>query len=147
MKTALFAMAAFAGLFCAAAQDLPEAPGKAAVEKLCSNCHGLATIMGLRHTTAEWQSTVDDMVGRGMSGTDEEIDAVISYLARNLGKVNVNQAAEAEIELVLGISESEAQAIVKFRGTIGKFQDLDALKRVPGIDQKAINDRKDRIAF
>lgn len=142
--TGMFALISMAIL---RAQDLPDGPGKATVEKLCSNCHGLATVVGLRRTRSGWQTTVDDMAGRGAAGTDEEFDTVVQYLYRYLGKVNVNKAGAKELEEVLDISSQQAGAIVAYRAANGDFKDLDALQKVPGIDAKKLDDDKDRIAF
>jgi competence protein ComEA len=132
---------------CAAQTELPDGAGKSTVEKLCSNCHGLATIVGLRRTKAGWQTSVDDMAARGAAGSDQEFDTVIDYLARYLGKVNVNTASSKELQEVVDISAKEADAIVKYRTANGAFKDLDALEKVPDIDAKKLAERKDRIAF
>ena len=130
-----------------AAQDLPDGPGKNTVEKICGNCHGLATVVGLRRTRAGWQTSVDEMAGRGAAGTDEEFDEVIEYLARYFGKVNVNAASAKDMREVLEISGQEADAIVKYRTANGAFKDFDALAKVPDIDSKKLAERKDRISF
>ncbi len=127
--------------------DLPDGPGKKTVEKICSNCHGLATVVGLRRTKAGWQSSVDEMAGRGAEGKDEEFDEVVEYLARYFGKVNVNAATSKELQDVLEIPVTEADAIVKFRTTNGAFKDLDSLQKVPDVDAKKLQERKDRIVF
>jgi competence ComEA-like helix-hairpin-helix protein len=132
---------------CGAQTELPDGPGKSSVEKLCSNCHGLAAIVGLRRTKVGWQTSVDDMAARGAAGTDEEFDTVVEYLARYLGKVNVNIASSKELQEVVDISAKEADAIVKYRTANGAFKDLDALEKVPDVDMKKLAERKDRIAF
>jgi competence ComEA-like helix-hairpin-helix protein len=131
----------------ALAQDLPDAPGKAVVEKLCADCHGVASIGGLRRTRSGWEATVDEMVARGANGSDEEFDRVIAYLARYLGKVNVNQGSSKEIQEVADLSAAEADAIVKYRAQNGDFKDLADLRKVPGLDLKKLDQRKDRFAF
>ena len=47
------------------AQDLPEGPGKAVFEKMCTQCHGVEGIIRSRLTKDRWTNTVDDMVSRG----------------------------------------------------------------------------------
>jgi competence protein ComEA len=131
----------------AEAQELPDRPGKAVVEKLCSDCHGLATIVGLRRTKAGWETTVDDMASRGAKGTDDEFDQVVTYLAKYLGKVNVNKAPAQEIQEVADLTATEAEAIVRYRAQNGDFKDLTDLRKVPDLDAKKVDERKDRIAF
>jgi len=136
-----------AAITCGAQTELPEGPGKSTVKKLCSKCHGLATVVGLRRTKASWQTSVDDMASRGATGTDDEFDAVVEYLARYLGKVNVNEANSTELEEVLEISAKEADAVVKYRAANGAFKDFDALQKVPDVDAQKLIGRKDRIVF
>jgi mono/diheme cytochrome c family protein len=75
------------------AQDLPAGPGKDLFEKVCSQCHGLDIITNLKHTKAEWKAVVDVMAGYGASAKDEELDAIVVYLAKNFGKDAAPRAA------------------------------------------------------
>jgi competence protein ComEA len=132
----------------ARAQDpLPEGPGRKSVETACSACHDLATVTEMRRSRAAWQEVVEAMVNRGARATDQELDAIVSYLAGYFGVVNVNKAAAEEIARVLGVPSREADAIVRYRAERGEFTDLEGLKKVPGVDAEAIEERKDRIAF
>jgi competence protein ComEA len=130
------------------AQDqLPGGPAKKTVAAVCGACHDVDTAVGERRTKAGWQATVDAMVKRGARATDEEINTVIEYLARYFGIVNVNRAAAKELEEILEVSPQSAEAIVQYRAQNGDFADLDNLKKVPGLDAKSIDERKDRITF
>ena len=75
----------FLALSLAQAQDLPAGKGKALLEKICADCHGLDIIVAQRATKDGWASIVDSMVGRGASGTKEELDTIVDYLAKNFG--------------------------------------------------------------
>ena len=70
------------------AQDLPDGPGKDTFAKVCSACHGLDIIVGLKHTKEEWKTVVDTMASYGASAKDEEFYAIITYLAKNFGKAD-----------------------------------------------------------
>jgi competence protein ComEA len=136
----------------ASGQTLPDGAGKAVTEKMCMPCHGLENVAKARLTKDRWAKEVDDMVARGATGTDEEIDQVINYLAANFGpgaptKVNVNTAAPASLAAALGLSTSDAAAIVSYRNANGRFKDMKDLAKVPGIDVKKIESSKDRIEF
>ncbi|SRR5579875_3775429 len=131
----------------ALAQDLPDGPGKPAVEKICSGCHGLATVTGLRRTPQQWESTVDEMAARGAQGSDQEFDAVVAYLSRYFGKVNINTATSKQLQEIVELSPAEADAILKYREKNGEFKDLADLEKVPGIDAGKLRERKDRITF
>jgi competence protein ComEA len=130
------------------AQDpLPEAPAKKTVETVCGSCHDLDTAIGMRHDKAGWQVVVDAMAQRGARASDKEFGAIVEYLAKYFGVVNVNTAATKELEDVLGISSEQSDAIVRYRAANGEFKDLEILKKVPGLDAKLLEDRKDRITF
>jgi competence protein ComEA len=136
----------------ALAQTLPEGPGKAVTQKMCTPCHTLDNVVKARLTKERWAKEVDDMVTRGATGTDDEIDQVIDYLATNFPpgakmKVNVNKAAASDLVLGLGISAADAATIVKYRTANGKFKEFQDLTKVPGIDAKKIENAKDRIEF
>src|SRR5437773_1586986 len=70
--------------------SFPEAPGKAVVKKLCGTCHEVEAVIASRRTRIGWERSVDDMIARGAKGSDDEMDAVVEYLATYFGKTNVN---------------------------------------------------------
>ena len=84
MRRAVFVIP-FLALSLAQAQDLPDGKGKDLLMKICADCHGLDVIVSQRATKDGWASIVDSMVGRGASGTKEELDTIIDYLAKNFG--------------------------------------------------------------
>ena len=57
----------------AAQAELPDAPAKETVKKICGNCHEIDTVIGMRRTKIAWQQTTDEMVSRGAEGTGEEL--------------------------------------------------------------------------
>ena len=130
---------------------LPEGEGKATVERICSKCHELEVVARARNTRAGWNSVIDDMVARGAEGTDEELERILDYLAKNLGgtpaKINVNKATGRELAATLAISKETASAIVSEREKNGPYKQWQDLKRVPGIDLKRIEDKRDRVEF
>jgi competence protein ComEA len=146
MRYVVVAIAALTAM-AAGGQELPDGPGKPTVEKLCGNCHGLATVVGLRRTKSAWETTVDEMVSRGASGTVEELDTVVVYLTKYFGKANVNKATAEEMQDVAGFSAADADAIVHYRTVNGAFKDMADLHKVPNLDAKKLEERKDRIAF
>ncbi|HEX4133920.1 MAG TPA: helix-hairpin-helix domain-containing protein [Bryobacteraceae bacterium] len=131
----------------AQAQDLPEGKGKDMVETVCGACHGTDLISTRRATKEGWSYIVDDMVSRGASATNEQIQAINDYLAKNLGQVNVNKGASAEIASVLEISGAQADAIVKYRTDHGDFKTVDDLKKVPGLETAKLDTKKDRVVY
>ncbi|MEP7305284.1 MAG: cytochrome c [Acidobacteriota bacterium] len=65
------------------AQELPEGEGKTLVQNVCGSCHGLDIVVEQRVTKEQWQGIVESMVQRGATVTDEEITAIVAYLAKN----------------------------------------------------------------
>ena len=129
---------------------LPEGAGKNTVARLCINCHGAGNFRKARQSRDEWWTTVGDMVDRGAKGTDAELEAVVTYLAENFGtdsKVNVNSAPMEELKAVLGIPPAQAQAVVAYREANGNFTKWQDLQKVPGIDARKIEEKKERMAF
>ena len=66
--------------------SLPEGDGKAAVQRVCSHCHGVATFSGLRMGRQEWHAVISDMVQRGAKGSTGEMQDIENYLSKYLGK-------------------------------------------------------------
>jgi competence protein ComEA len=134
------------------AQTLPDGPGKAAVEKMCKSCHGLENVVRAKRTKDKWTEIVDDMISRGATGSESEIDEVIDYLSAHFGapaaaRVNVNKAGASELTAALGISAADANALVGYRTEKGSFKSIQDVMKVPGIDAKKIESVQDRIEF
>lgn len=133
------------------AQELPNAPGKDMVVKLCSGCHEPTIVLTADLSVNGWPGEIQKMIGLGAQGTDEQFREVLNYLAANVSTpvslVNVNSASEAELELALQISRKEAIAIVEYREKNGKFKSINDLKKVPDVDAKKIEANKSRVSF
>jgi competence protein ComEA len=137
------------------AQNLPDGPGKDVTVKICSDCHALDSVSSMRQSRAGWEAVVNQMVGFGASGTQEELTVVIDYLTRNFGigsskdepKVNVNKATAKEIQERLDFPQKIAEAIVAYRQQHDAFKEWRDLLRVQGVDPKKAEEVKDRIAF
>jgi competence protein ComEA len=141
-------------LFCLASAcaialaQLPEGPGKAITDKVCNSCHGPENYIAKRLNKDGWEEVIQQMVSQGAQASDAEFDSIVEYLTRNFGpKVNVNKAPPKEIETSLELTSEEAGAIVTYREKNGAFKTVEDLKRVPGVDAKKIDARKDRIDF
>jgi competence ComEA-like helix-hairpin-helix protein len=129
-------------------EGLPDGPGKEVVVKVCGNCHEPRRAASVRLTRDGWSATIDDMIRRGAKGTDDEFNTVLDYLAENfLGEaarpLNVNTASAIELESVAGLLRKEAAAVLDYRDKHGPFQKLDDMKKVPGLDFKKIDSRRD----
>lgn len=144
-------MAATGLATCAWAQ-LPEGPGRAETQAICSQCHELARSISLRQDKAGWQSTVDKMVTLGAKASDQDLQLVVDYLAKNypgeeIPRINVNEARAIDLESGLTLLRSQARAIIAYRDKNGPFKSIQDLEKVPGIDVAKIEAKKDRLTF
>jgi competence ComEA-like helix-hairpin-helix protein len=146
-RTSTTVVAALLALSGAAQEPLRDAPARKTVETVCGACHEIGTAVGTRRDREGWNAVVDAMVNRGARASEKDFDAIVDYLSRYYGFVHINKAAGKEIEEILEITADNAAAIVRYRTANGDFQDLESLKKVPGVDPKQIEERKDRIAF
>ena len=87
------------------------------------------------------------MIERGATGSEEDFQTVFGFLRRHYGKVYINSAGSDEITTSLGLSNKDADAVVAYRKAHGNFTDLDAVKKVPDIDVKTLDEHKDAVAF
>ena len=90
------------------------------------------------------------MVSLGAVGTDEDFTAILDYLVKNFPqqtKINVNKATATALETGLSLSTKEAEAIVAYRDKNGDFKSLDDLKKVPQVDAKKLDAKKDSLIF
>jgi metallo-beta-lactamase class B len=78
---------------------LPAGEGKETVVRLCSQCHSLRNLLIGRQTRDLWQLIVEDMAGRGWSGTDDDIKIVIDYLVAHFGMNTDDSTTKAASEV------------------------------------------------
>jgi PQQ-dependent dehydrogenase (methanol/ethanol family) len=64
---------------------LPEGEGRELLRQLCVSCHPASAFTKHRMPAEAWRLVVQDMVNRGMPGSEEQRRVVVEYLARNLG--------------------------------------------------------------
>ncbi len=142
-------------LACAAvlpAQELAPGDGKDVVERVCAPCHGLYNLVRRPRTRAAWEQTVENMRGMGAKGSDADFRMVVDYLARAYGvslpdKVNLNKAGYRLLTSFFALFPEEAEAIVKYREENGPFRALEDLKKVPRLEYRKVEAKKDRVEF
>lgn len=151
-RVAVMAAALAVTAFGAENELLPDGDGKTEVAQNCATCHDLGKAVSVRQDRAGWGATLLKMVGFGMKSSDEELRTMLAYLETHfqpeeLPPVNVNTARAIELESRLTLKRSEASAILKYRAAHGKFESIDDLLKVPGIDAAKIQDKRDWITF
>src|ERR1700688_4275945 len=93
--TASFLFCAVIMFVPAGAQELPAGPGQASLEMVCTQCHTLSRVTDLKRNREEWQATVDRMSAKGALGSQQDFDAIVTYLAKNFGAEEAKPAAPA----------------------------------------------------
>jgi len=142
---------------------LPPGEGQAIVQQKCASCHALKVVTGKKASRQQWSTTVDQMITRGADVSDDEVETLLDYLAKNFGPatgqagadkgherpgpVNVNSATASELADALALTEQESAAIVSYRKQNGNFKQWRDLTKVPGIDAKKIESNQDRLVF
>jgi helix-hairpin-helix protein len=139
------------------AVDAPQSPGQISdqssdlareeqsLKAVCAHCHNLQMVMSTPRSYDAWHDTVQKMVDHGAKGTDDQLDDIMDYLHRTVTTIDVNSADEDELEIVLNVSESTAQAIFA-RRKARKFTGPADLKAIPGVDAATV-DSKARMIF
>jgi cytochrome c5 len=64
----------------------PDAPGKDVLTSKCFQCHGPSMWSAQRQDRRAWEATLYRMVGRGALWSDDEIQAMASYLGTTYGR-------------------------------------------------------------
>ena len=143
---ALLACAARAG-----GQDsFPDGPGKDMTVRVCGACHSPERSAAVRLTRGGWQDVIGKMVSLGAKGSDVELAAVLDYLSANFKgdapkPVNMNTAPAIDLESVAGLLRKEAAALIAYRTKYGPCKTLQDLKKIPGVDFRKIERRRDRL--
>jgi competence ComEA-like helix-hairpin-helix protein len=126
---------------------LASGPGADVFQRVCVLCHPPDRIVSVRKTKTEWEEVLDKMITRGAQLNDDNYGPIEDYLLRNYGKINVNKAVKDDLVLILGVTPAEAESILKFRGESGPFADFEALGKVPGLDVKKLETKRDAVTF
>jgi competence protein ComEA len=145
---------AAAGLLHAAtpAPTLPAGHGKQVTITVCGKCHSPERAAALHQSRRAWAETISKMVSMGAVASDDQLNDVLNYLAKNFPPpprppVDINTATPVEMESSLLLLKSEAAAIIRYRTEHGNFKSLDDLRKVPGLNFHKLEEKKGRIAF
>jgi competence protein ComEA len=131
---------------------LPAGPGKDSFVAVCGACHSPEIVLDQKKSRDGWSATMDDMVDKGASGTDQQMQDILSYLSKNFGKstvpkIDINTASKEQLQQVLDLSSKDAEAITHYRDEHGKFKSWDDLKKISEIDSDKLLAQKDQITF
>jgi competence protein ComEA len=134
----------------ARAQQLPDGPGKDATIRTCGVCHAPERSASVRLTREGWEDVIARMVALGAKGSDEDLKAVLDYLSSNfegraMAPLNLNRATSQELEAIVGLFRRESAAWIAYRTKVGPCGTLEDLKKVPGVDFRKVEKRRDRL--
>ena len=129
-------------------EGLPDGPGKDVTVMACAPCHEARRAASVRLTRDGWAGVIDSMRLRGAQVSDENFPIILDYLSTHfLGEaaqpLNLNTATQIDLEAAGGLLRREAAAVIQYRQKHGRFKAIDDLKRVPGLDFKKIDSRRD----
>jgi virginiamycin B lyase len=83
---------------------LPEGPGKALVEQVCTQCHNVNQIRNSSGYTKEhWAELISNMAD--LSGSPKQRDEIVNYLATNFPPNDRRKAVEVKGDLKINIQE------------------------------------------
>jgi competence protein ComEA len=125
----------------------PETTGKAALLKVCSNCHTAESVIQTLRTRQEWTDVVDQMSRYGAEASEQEFDQILAYLVKHFSPIRINKATAKDLESTLDIPANAAEAIVAYRAETGDFKTIDDLKSVPGVEAGKMDAQKPRLVF
>ena len=121
--------------------------GENTAGRVCGDCHPVDEVTVTRRTSRDWSDMVTAMMDRGASATTEEVALIKRYLTRSFGLVRVNTATAEDLAAVLGLAARDAEAVVTHRAANGRFADVAALLKVPGIDRTKIDTQPEALRF
>jgi competence protein ComEA len=131
-------------------EGLPEGPGKDVTVRACAPCHEARRAASVRLTRDGWAAVIDGMQKRGAKVSEQEFPVILDYLAtyfpgEALQPLNLNTASQIDLEAAGGLLRREAAAVIRYREQNGRFKTVDDLKKVPGLDFKKIENRREAI--
>lgn len=148
MKTAMGALIGIGALLAATACQAADAETpEQAVKNVCTACHSLEIVMDTPKDYDAWHDTVQAMIDRGASGTQDEFGLVMQFLFENMTTVDVNSADAESLGTVLHATPDQVSAILARREK-RPFKDLRDLEAaVPGLNRTLLGAKKRMIFF
>jgi DNA uptake protein ComE-like DNA-binding protein len=105
-----------------------------AVADVCTRCHAASQFLTTERSDGRWEQVFAEMSENGATGTDEQLNRVVSYFQKNLTVINVNTSPPDELGPTLQVDDKVVAAIVARRAQ-KKFADIDDLSGIAGVDR------------
>jgi hypothetical protein len=130
--------------------QLPDGPGKATFESVCSLCHSANAPSGKQWTRTEWELKVIEMLQEEPEVTADERKQIVDYLTATFkpgGRIYINLANATDLAKLLDVPKAEAERLVRQRQEKGPFADVDAVKSVAGVTAAKIDAKARELEF
>jgi hypothetical protein len=130
--------------------QLPDGPGKATYESVCSLCHSANAPSGKQWGREQWELKVIEMLQEEPDVTADERKAIVEYLVTTFkpgGRIYVNLAGAADLAKLLDLPLADAERIVQYRTDKGLFVGVDAVKAVSGVSAAKIDAKVRELEF
>ena len=108
-----------------------------AVADVCTQCHAASQFLTTPRSDGRWEQVFEEMSNNGATGTDDQLNRVVSYFQKNLTVINVNTSPPDELGPTLQVGDTVVAAIVARRAQ-KKFTDIDDLSSVTGVDRSVL---------
>ena len=108
-----------------------------AVADVCTRCHAASQFLTTERSDSRWEQVFAEMSENGATGTDDQLNRVVSYFQKNLTVINVNTSPPDELGPTLQVSDSVVSAIMARRAQ-KKFADIDDLSGIAGVDRSIL---------
>ena len=130
--------------------QLPDGPGKATFESVCSLCHTSGAPAGKQWTREQWELKVIEMLQEEPDVTSDERKQIVDYLSATFkpgGRIYINLANAKDLAKLLDMPLAEAERLVEFRKDKGPFAGVDAVKGVSGVTVAKIDAKSADLEF
>ena len=114
---------------------------------VCSSCHSPDYITDTARNAKGWSDIFEMMQAYGATATDAEWMQIKAYILGQIAQIDVNKATADDLQKLFEVDAPLAKAIVDTRTANGNFKTIDDVKKVPGLDAKKVDYRKNRLEF
>lgn len=112
-----------------------------AVTAVCTRCHASFQFLTTPRSDNRWEQVFAEMSGYGATGSDDQLNRVVSYFQKNLTIINVNTSPAEDLGPTLQVSDDVVAAILARRAQ-QPFTGIDDLSKVQGVDRSILDKLK-----
>jgi DNA uptake protein ComE-like DNA-binding protein len=91
------------------------------------------------------------MMGRGALLVEGERELILQFLAKNYGpppaKIGINEASVEQLMSTFGLSQSEAEAVIRYKQQQGVILGWEDLRKIPNLDVSKFETKRELLGF